>query len=73
MMSSTESQVLWTLEDWCCVSTVTAVLLYAERVRVSSRFVENVRERDRVAEGWRRSVQAIVDLERQEIYKARAR
>jgi hypothetical protein len=53
MMSSTESQVLWTLEDWCCVSTVTAVLLYAERVRVSSRFVENVRERDRVAEGWR--------------------
>jgi hypothetical protein len=73
MMPFVELQVLWALDGWRCVYNGTTLVLYVERLQVSRRLVENVRDRDRIAEGWRRSVQAIVDLEWQEAHRARAR
>jgi hypothetical protein len=56
-------RVLWTLGEWRCVFTGASVLLYVGEFHVSARQVATDHERDHAAEDWRRSVQAIVNLE----------
>ena len=59
-----ESGSLWEIGSWRCVFTGTSVHLWAEQLIVASLHVHGKRDVERASAQWRRSVEAIMELEK---------